>query len=475
MLVYKRPCVRVSVSACACVCVCLCVCTGVANVVQPFLVCDPVAGECCRSRSRPGYGALCNDCDLAKEDMEVIASGIASVKSKECVHVRVSIRVCLKFESNAFGEPVQHSQCVRAAERGLAYWTTLFAVAEILQRFRKTGVAAAAGGHACRQHCMCDTIYDWAWSSGWQKHGVEKGKVPRGAGVCTSRALRFDRVELTLPPAPSLQPGIPPVVMQILRAFFQKFPPHPWLFVAHVPPLGWNATAATSTETAATNPLHVCTPQTPAGPDPHFPPTRPLRPHARHRAASRRAQGRITSSPCPAPFTPTPKGVTPHLHDGQRRGGHRVGEVAARWRHRAHNGHRALALGAAKARDAAGALIERRQACTKVRRVARVGGHLREAARDLAQRLSPARGRVALQGREGGKQAHDGTVAGSAEAGSGDRGDLVAAAGRRPRRTIASAGRGPRRERTECTRCHASHAAPSWRSGSPCRGSTLPA
>jgi len=37
----------------------------------------PVAEKCCRP------GSLCNYCDLAAEDMEVIASGKASVKSKE--------------------------------------------------------------------------------------------------------------------------------------------------------------------------------------------------------------------------------------------------------------------------------------------------------------------------------------------------------------------------------------------------------
>eukprot|EP00955_Chlamydomonas_euryale_P103053 365462-Chlamydomonas_euryale.AAC.10 len=44
-------------------------------------VCDQVVGEC--SRYGLVYGALCNDCDLAARDVDVIASGKASVKSKE--------------------------------------------------------------------------------------------------------------------------------------------------------------------------------------------------------------------------------------------------------------------------------------------------------------------------------------------------------------------------------------------------------
>eukprot|EP00955_Chlamydomonas_euryale_P090697 364563-Chlamydomonas_euryale.AAC.6 len=41
--------------------------------------------SCARRGGSPGLvnGALCNDCDLAAEDVEVVASGKASVKSKE--------------------------------------------------------------------------------------------------------------------------------------------------------------------------------------------------------------------------------------------------------------------------------------------------------------------------------------------------------------------------------------------------------
>eukprot|EP00955_Chlamydomonas_euryale_P083651 363880-Chlamydomonas_euryale.AAC.3 len=46
-------------------------------------LCDPVDG--CAAHPGPGLvsGALCNDCRLGAEDMEVVASGKASVKSKE--------------------------------------------------------------------------------------------------------------------------------------------------------------------------------------------------------------------------------------------------------------------------------------------------------------------------------------------------------------------------------------------------------
>eukprot|EP00955_Chlamydomonas_euryale_P003714 39120-Chlamydomonas_euryale.AAC.2 len=46
-----------------------------ARCVQPGCAVDPGSGLV--------NGALCNDCDLAAEDMEVVASGKASVKSKE--------------------------------------------------------------------------------------------------------------------------------------------------------------------------------------------------------------------------------------------------------------------------------------------------------------------------------------------------------------------------------------------------------
>jgi len=84
-----------------------------------------------------------------------------------------------------------------------------------------------------------------------------------------------------------------------------------------------------------------------------------------------------------------------HLHDGQRRAGDGVREIPPRRRHRPHDRHAALALGRPQAQAAAGALVEGGQARAQVGRVARVGRHLGEAPRDLAQRLGPAGGGVA--------------------------------------------------------------------------------
>eukprot|EP00955_Chlamydomonas_euryale_P056601 356488-Chlamydomonas_euryale.AAC.2 len=62
---------------------------GVANVVQLFLVCDPVAGSAVGPGPGLVSGALCNDCDLAAEDMEALRpeKPVLRVKSKECVCV----------------------------------------------------------------------------------------------------------------------------------------------------------------------------------------------------------------------------------------------------------------------------------------------------------------------------------------------------------------------------------------------------
>eukprot|EP00955_Chlamydomonas_euryale_P085975 364183-Chlamydomonas_euryale.AAC.2 len=53
--------------------------TGMAYVVQYFLVCSQLP----RNAVDPGLGllngALCSDCDVASEDVEVMASGKASI------------------------------------------------------------------------------------------------------------------------------------------------------------------------------------------------------------------------------------------------------------------------------------------------------------------------------------------------------------------------------------------------------------
>eukprot|EP00955_Chlamydomonas_euryale_P065719 359325-Chlamydomonas_euryale.AAC.2 len=52
---------------------------------QPVQQVGHMTRSCARRGGSPRLlnGAVCNDCDLAAEDMEVIASGKASVKSKE--------------------------------------------------------------------------------------------------------------------------------------------------------------------------------------------------------------------------------------------------------------------------------------------------------------------------------------------------------------------------------------------------------
>mmetsp|Transcript_16908 Transcript_16908/g.42446 ORF Transcript_16908/g.42446 Transcript_16908/m.42446 type:complete len:669 (+) Transcript_16908:112-2118(+) len=86
------------------------------------------------------------------------------------------------------------------------------------------------------------------------------------------------------------------------------------------------------------------------------------------------------------------------LHDTQRGGGDRVGEITAGRGHGAHDSDGALAAGAAQALDAAGALVEAGQAGAEVGGVAAVGRHLCQATRDLTQRLGPARGGVCHHG-----------------------------------------------------------------------------
>lgn len=75
------------------------------------------------------------------------------------------------------------------------------------------------------------------------------------------------------------------------------------------------------------------------------------------------------------------------LHDAERGGGDWVREVATGGRHCADDGDGALALGAAQAHDAAGALVEGCQPRAQVRRVAAVRRHLGQPPRNLAQRL----------------------------------------------------------------------------------------
>ena len=104
---------------------------------------------------------------------------------------------------------------------------------------------------------------------------------------------------------------------------------------------------------------------------------------------------RRKSEPPPAPPPKKTHQAPEHLHDGQRRRRHRVGKVAAGRRDGAHDRHAALALRRAQARDAARPLVEGGQARPQVGRVARVRGHLGEAAGDLAEGLGPARGGVA--------------------------------------------------------------------------------
>ena len=86
------------------------------------------------------------------------------------------------------------------------------------------------------------------------------------------------------------------------------------------------------------------------------------------------------------------------LHNVERGRGDRIGEVTAGRRDGAHNGDGALACRIADALDATGALVERGETRRQVGRIAGVGGHFGQAARDLAQRFGPARRRVGHHG-----------------------------------------------------------------------------
>ncbi len=76
--------------------------------------------------------------------------------------------------------------------------------------------------------------------------------------------------------------------------------------------------------------------------------------------------------------------------------GHRLGEVARGRADGAYQRHRAAS--AAQGLDGRGAFVEVGQPRRQVSRVAAFAGQLAEAARDLAQRLGPAAGRVGHQG-----------------------------------------------------------------------------
>eukprot|EP00955_Chlamydomonas_euryale_P047978 353841-Chlamydomonas_euryale.AAC.1 len=66
------------------------------NDMQPVLVYDPAAGPGGAVDLGLGlvYGALCNHCDSAAEDVEVIASGKPSVTAVECTYVP-GRRICV--------------------------------------------------------------------------------------------------------------------------------------------------------------------------------------------------------------------------------------------------------------------------------------------------------------------------------------------------------------------------------------------
>ena len=59
-------------------------------------------------------------------------------------------------------------------------------------------------------------------------------------------------------------------------------------------------------------------------------------------------------------------GASAHLHDGKWCRCDGVGEISSWWCHCAHNGHAALALGAAQAADTASTLVEGGQAAAAV-------------------------------------------------------------------------------------------------------------
>mmetsp|Transcript_117684 Transcript_117684/g.366628 ORF Transcript_117684/g.366628 Transcript_117684/m.366628 type:complete len:316 (-) Transcript_117684:1022-1969(-) len=102
------------------------------------------------------------------------------------------------------------------------------------------------------------------------------------------------------------------------------------------------------------------------------------------------------------------------LHNAQGGRRHGVGEVAPWRRDGAHNGDGALARRIPQALDAAAALVERCQPRAQVGGVARVCGHLGQAARNLAQGLGPAGGAV---GHHRDVVAHVAEVLGSRHAG----------------------------------------------------------
>ena len=87
-----------------------------------------------------------------------------------------------------------------------------------------------------------------------------------------------------------------------------------------------------------------------------------------------------------------------HLDDAHGGLCHRLGEVAARRRHRTHGSERAGALLRAHAADHAGPLIELGQTGSQIRGVALLTGHLLQTAGHLAQGLSPAGGGVGDDG-----------------------------------------------------------------------------
>mmetsp|Transcript_35117 Transcript_35117/g.87523 ORF Transcript_35117/g.87523 Transcript_35117/m.87523 type:complete len:342 (+) Transcript_35117:341-1366(+) len=101
------------------------------------------------------------------------------------------------------------------------------------------------------------------------------------------------------------------------------------------------------------------------------------------------------------------------LNDAERGRAHWVGEVATGRRDGADDGNGAGALGRAEELRLARPLVERGEARAQVGGVARVSGHLGEAAGDLTQRLGPAGGGV---GHHGDVHAHVAQVLGQRDA-----------------------------------------------------------
>eukprot|EP00955_Chlamydomonas_euryale_P075262 362265-Chlamydomonas_euryale.AAC.19 len=58
---------------------------GVAQAVQPFLVCDRYPVSTIDPRLGLGNGAVCNDCELAAEEVEGSTSGKAGVTATKTV------------------------------------------------------------------------------------------------------------------------------------------------------------------------------------------------------------------------------------------------------------------------------------------------------------------------------------------------------------------------------------------------------